>query len=46
MIKKKLRNHLNTKHLESVLKVSIEGPSNDFDYILIVAIELWQNLAK
>jgi len=46
VIKTKFRNRLNTKHLESVLRVAIEGPSNDFDHILVGAIELWQNLAK
>jgi len=46
VIKTKFRNRLNTKHLESVLRVAIEGPFEDFDHILVVVIELWRNLAK
>ena len=41
LIKTIFRNHLKTKHLESVLRVAIEGPFNDFDHILVVGIELW-----
>lgn len=41
MIKKKFRNRCNTKHLKSMLRVAIDGPSNDFDHILVVTIELW-----
>ena len=42
VIKTKFRNRLNIKHLESVLRMDVEGPSNDFDHIFMIAtIELW-----
>jgi len=46
VIKTNSRNRLNIKNLKSVLRVVIEGPSNDFDHILVAAIELWKNSAK
>jgi hypothetical protein len=46
VIKTKSRNHLNAKHLEIVLKVAIERPSNDFGHILVATIEIWQNSTR
>ena len=46
VIKIRHRNHLNTKHLESIIKLGLEGPKENFDDILVEAIELGRNLAK
>ena len=46
VIKTKLRNRLNTRQLKNVLRVAIEGQSNDFHHILVATIELWRNCAK
>ena len=39
-------NMLGTKHLDVVLRVALEGPQDDYDYILVEAIELWRNSAN
>ena len=46
VIKTRHRNHLNTKHLESIMRLALEGPKENFDHMLVEAIELWRNLAK
>ena len=46
VIKTSHRNHLNTKHLESIMRLALEGLKENFDYILVEAIELWRNSAK
>ena len=46
VIKTRHRNHLNTKHLESIMRLALEGPKNNFDHMLVEAIELWRNSAK
>jgi len=46
VIKTKHRNRLGTKHLDVVLTVALEGPQDDYDYILVEAMELWRNSAK
>ena len=40
VIKAKFKIYLNTKYLDNVLRVAIEGALNDFDQILVVVIEL------
>ena len=37
------RNHLYTKHLESIMRLALEGPKENFDHMLVEAIELWRN---
>ena len=45
IIKNKLRNQLNTRTLEALMRVSIEGPPiRDFDFT--EAINLWKQGAK
>ncbi|MCO5565151.1 hypothetical protein L7F22_018824 [Adiantum nelumboides] len=45
LIKSKLRNHLNVRTVESLMRISIEGPSlRDFDFS--DAIEMWRLGAK
>ncbi|MCO5556716.1 hypothetical protein L7F22_010267 [Adiantum nelumboides] len=45
LIKSKLRNHLNVRTVESLMRISIEGPSlRDFDFL--DAIEMWRQGAK
>lgn len=39
-MKRKFKTCLNTKHLGNVLMMAIKGAFNDFDHILLVAIEL------
>ena len=46
VIKTRHRNHLNTKHLENIMKLALEGPKENFDHMLVEAIELWRNSAK
>jgi len=46
VIKTKQRNRLGTKHLDAVLRVALEGPQDDYDYILVEAMELWRNSAQ
>ena len=46
VIKTRHRNHLNTKHLESIMRLALEGPKENFDHMLVEAIELWRNSAK
>ena len=46
VIKTKHRNHLNTKNLESIMRLALEGLKENFDHMLVEAIELWRNLAK
>ena len=45
-MKTRHRNHLNTKHLESIMRLALEGRKENFDHMLVEAIELWGNLAK
>ena len=45
-IKIRHRNHLNTKHLESIMRLALEGSKENFDHMLVEAIELWRNSAK
>ena len=45
-IKQKLRNRMSTSNLESMMRVAIEGPNNDFDDILTSALDLWKDVAK
>jgi hypothetical protein len=45
-IKQKLRNRMSTSNLESMMRVAIEGPYNDFDDILTSALDLWKDDAK
>jgi hypothetical protein len=42
-IKQKHRNCMLTTTLESVMRVAMEGPTKDFDSILMDAIVLWKN---
>ena len=37
---------MSTSSLESMMRVAIEGPYNDFDDILTSALDLWKNDAK
>ena len=46
VIKIKQRNRLGTKHLDNVLRVALKGPQDDYDYILVEAMELWRNSAQ
>ena len=46
VIKTKQRNKLGTKHLDVVLRVALEGPQDDYDHILVEAMELWRNSAQ
>ena len=46
VIKTRDRNHLNTKHLESIMRLALEGSKENFDHMLVEAIELWRNSAK
>jgi hypothetical protein len=45
-IKQKLRNRMSTSNLESMMRVAIEGPNNDFDDILTSALNLRKDDAK
>jgi hypothetical protein len=45
IIKQKLRNRMSTSSLESMMRVAIEGPDNDFDDILTSALEFWKDNA-
>ena len=45
-IKLKNRNRMRTFHLDSIMRVSMEGPEKDFDAILLDAIVLWKNGTK
>ena len=45
-IKTKFRNNLQTKNLESVIRVAMEGMRVDRDSILVEAIALWKNSRK
>ena len=45
-IKLKNRNHMTTFNLDSIMRVSMEGPEKDFDAILLDAIVLWKNSTK
>ena len=40
------KNHLNTKHLDYLTRFTLEVPKENFDHILMKAIELWRNAAK
>ena len=46
VIKTRHRNHLNTKHLESITRLALEGPKINFDHMLVDAIGLWKNSIK
>ena len=46
VLKTRHRNHLNTKHLESIMRLALEGSKENFDHILVEAIDLWRNAAK
>ena len=37
---------MSTSNLESMMRVAIEGPNNDFDDILTSALDLWKDDAK
>ena len=37
---------MSTSNLESMMRVAIEGPDNDFDDILTSALDLWKDDAK
>ena len=41
-----LRLWMSTSNLESMMRVAIEGPYNDFDDILTSALDLWKDAAK
>ena len=45
-IKQKKRNRMTTTHLDSVMRVAIEGPTNNFEFILQEAISLWKDSRK
>jgi hypothetical protein len=45
-IKSKVCSKLQTKHLESIIRVAIEGPRDDIEYILGEAQALWRNSTK
>ena len=38
VIKIRHRNQLNTKHLESIMRLALEGPKENFDHMLVEAI--------
>ena len=46
LLRKVLRNRMSTSNLESMMRVAIEGPDNDFDDILTSALDLWKDAAK
>jgi hypothetical protein len=37
---------MTTKNLESIMHVGLEGPTKDFEPILLSAIVLWKNAIK
>ena len=45
-IKTKFRNKLQTRSLESIMRIALEGPTNDVDVFLVEAIALWKNSRK
>jgi hypothetical protein len=45
-IKQKFRNRMSTSHLESVMRVNMEGPAKEFEPIIGEAILLWKNARK
>ena len=45
-IKTKTRNKLDTKHLECIMRVSMEDLCDDLDNVLMEAIALWRNSTK
>ena len=45
-IKQKNRNRMTTTHLDSVMRVAIEGPTKIFEFILQEAIRLWKDSRK
>ena len=44
--KHKNRNRMTTTHLDSVMRVAIEGPTKNFEFILHKAISLWKDSRK
>ena len=45
-IKTKTRHKLDTKHLECIMRVSMEDLCDDLDNVLMKAIALWRNSTK
>ena len=45
-IKTKFRNRLQTRSLESIMRIALEGPADDVDVFLVEAIALWKNSRK
>ena len=45
-IKHKNRNRMTTTHLDSVMRVAIEGPTKIFEFIWHEAISFWKNSRK
>ena len=45
-IKSKTHNKLDTKHLECIMRVSMEDLCDDLDNVLMEAIALWRNSTK
>ena len=45
-IKTKFHNRLQTRSLESIMRIALEGPTNDVDVFLVEAIALWKNSRK
>ena len=43
---KKKKKMLGTKHLDVGLRVALEGPQDDYVYILVETMELWRNSSK
>jgi hypothetical protein len=41
-----VRNQMSTSNLESMMRVAIKDPDNDFDDILNSALDLWKDDAK
>ena len=37
---------MTTTHWDSVMRVAIEGPTNNFEFILLEAISLWKDSRK
>ena len=46
IIKNKFRNKLGTKNLDSLLRIALEGPTENADVVLIEAVALWKNSTK
>ena len=46
LLHKVLCNRMSRSSLESMMRVAIEGPENDFDDILTSALDVWKDAAK